>query len=81
MKPACGNVPHATDSDQKTKVKNPEQVCSTTVDLQEGLNVNTTARLNLKNHSTTQQHSYTKNEEAYFIPTIINRQIARKDTS
>ena len=84
MKPACGNLtklPSATDSDQEREVKNVELGCSNIVDLHKGLHVNSKARLNLKNHSATRQHSYTKEEEARFIPTIINGQITNKETS
>jgi hypothetical protein len=84
MKPACTNLqylPDATDSDQKREVKNAELVCSNIVDLHEGLHINSEARLNLKNHSVTQQHACTKKKEARSIPTIINGQIINKETS
>jgi len=84
MKPACENLPNlpsATDNEQKKEVKSMELVCSNIVDLHEGLHVNSKARLNLKNYSATQQHSYTKKKEAHFIPTIINGQIINKETS
>jgi hypothetical protein len=80
-KSTCENTPRATDSGRKRDVKYPELVCSTTVDLQKGLNVNTNAKLNLKTHSATQQHSYTKKEKGYPIPTLINGQTSSKDSS
>jgi hypothetical protein len=38
-------------------------------------------KLNLKTHSATQQHSYTKKAKGYPIPTLINGQISSKDSS
>ena len=81
MKPACENKPSATDSDQEREVKNTELGCSNIVDLQKGHNINSKAIPNLKNHNATQQHSYKKEEEAYFIPTVINGQTTRKNTN
>ena len=74
-KSACENIPPAADNGRKREVKNLDLASSTTVDLTEGPNVNTNAKLNLKTHSAAQQHSYTKKAEGYPIPTLINGQI------
>jgi hypothetical protein len=84
MKPACENLtnlPNATNSDQKREIKNAELACSNILDLHEGLHVNSKARLNLKNHSVTQQQACTNKTECRLIPTIINGQIINKETS
>jgi hypothetical protein len=80
-KSTCENTPRTTDNGRKRDVKYPELICSTTVDLQKGLNVNTNAKLNLKTLSATQQQSYTKKEDWYPIPTLINGQTSSKDSS
>ena len=80
-KSACENIPPAADYGRKREVKNPDLACSTIVDLLERPNVNSNVKLNLKTHSATQQHSYTKKAEGHPIPTLINGQISSKNSS
>jgi len=80
-KPARKNVTHATNSGWDRVVKNPELVCSTTINLQERFNVNNKVKPNLKTHSETLQHSCIKKEEKYPVPTLINGHITSKESS
>jgi hypothetical protein len=51
MKTMYENKPRAVNNDQKEKRKYTGQICSTTEELQEELNMKTKVELNLQNHS------------------------------
>jgi hypothetical protein len=74
------NKPRAVNNDQKEKMKYTGQVCSTTEEPQEELNMKTKVELNLKNHTLSPQQPNIKKEETIMTPSIINGRTSRKDT-
>jgi hypothetical protein len=56
----------------RKKMKCTGQVCSTTEDPQEELNMKSKVEPNIQNHSLTHQQSNIKKEETYIIPSIIH---------